>query len=83
MVGFCFRYEGGIDLRVFSTVEGAYRFAARIMDEHSYDMETFEPSMVLEGQGTLEDHKAMLDEWNDHASMDGMEIVIQNVVVEE
>jgi hypothetical protein len=46
-------------------------------------METFEPSTALDGRGTLEDHIAMLDEWNDHASMDGMEIVIQEVNVEE
>jgi hypothetical protein len=64
-------------------MEGAYRFAAKIMDEHSYDLETFEPSMVLEGRGTLEDLIAMLGEWNDCAVVDGMEIVIQEVTLEE
>jgi len=83
MIAFMFRHEHGTDLRVFSTTLGAYRFAAKLMEEYSYDMETFEPSMALAGHATLEDYIAMLDEWNDYATADGMEIVIQEVDIED
>ena len=77
MVALSFRYDCGTDLRVFSTLEGAYRHAVLLMEEHS-DYE-----LVNTKTATLKDKIAMLDEWNDLASMDYMEIVIQEVTLEE
>ena len=76
MVALSFRYESGTDLRVFSTLERAYRYAVRLMEEHS-DYE-----LVNTSTATLEDQIAMLDEWNEFASSDYMEIVIQEATVD-
>ena len=77
MVALCFRHSYGTDLRVFSTVEAAYKYAVLLMSEHGdYDL-------VNTSFATLEDQIAMLDEWNEAASMDYMEIVIQEVTLEE